>query len=318
VKSAWKDKKGTTGEINLILVNLLKDADLNAYPILVSTKENGRINISIADFDQFNKVMAYVTIGDKHYVLDATDKYTPANMIPLEVMYSEGLLISKYENYQWGWKPLWDDSHLFFNYSSIEATIDDKGIMKGEAQINSADYSRLERIPKLREGKEKFIEAYFKQGDNSLNVDNLKFENEDIDSLPLIQSCNFTCQTNSSGGFNYFSANLFSGLEKNPFVADTRFSDVFFGANQSYTIDANFSIPAGYSFDALPKNLRMRLPDTSIVFTRYVNATGNKLSVRIELEFKKPVYYAEDYDNFHEFYKKLFTTLNEQFVYKKD
>ena len=28
VKTAWKDKKGTVGEINLILVNLLKDAYL--------------------------------------------------------------------------------------------------------------------------------------------------------------------------------------------------------------------------------------------------------------------------------------------------
>src|SRR5207247_1115776 len=36
VKSAWKDKKGTSGEINLILVNLLKDAGLTAHPLLVS------------------------------------------------------------------------------------------------------------------------------------------------------------------------------------------------------------------------------------------------------------------------------------------
>ncbi len=39
VKSAWKDKKGTSGEINLILVNLLKDAGLKASPLLVSTPQ---------------------------------------------------------------------------------------------------------------------------------------------------------------------------------------------------------------------------------------------------------------------------------------
>ena len=44
----------------------------------------------------------------------------------------------------------------------------------------------------------------------------------------------------------------------------------------------------------------------------------NKLAVRIELEFKKPFYTAEEYDAFHEFYKKLFSLLNEQYVYKKD
>ncbi len=44
VKQAWADKKGNSGEINLILVNLLKDAGLKAYPLLVSTRKNGKVN----------------------------------------------------------------------------------------------------------------------------------------------------------------------------------------------------------------------------------------------------------------------------------
>lgn len=318
VKSAWKDKRGTTGEINLILVNLLKDADIDAYPILISTRDHGRINIAIADYDQFNKVMAYVKIGEHIYVLDATDKYTPVQLIPFEVLYSEGLVIEKYDSYQWGWKPLWDDTHLFENSIVIEAAIDDKSIMKGEVLINSFDYSRIDRITKLKADKEKFLKDYFTSEDNSLKIDSLTFENTDTDSLPLVQFCKFTQNINSSGGYNYFSLNLFSGMNKNPFIADTRFSDVFFGANQAYTIDASISIPPGYSFETLPKNMRMRLPDTSIVFSRVASIIDKQLSVRMELQFKRPVYYSDEYDMFHEFYKKLFTVLNEQFVFKKN
>jgi hypothetical protein len=71
VKAAWKDKKGTSGEINLILVNLLKDADLNAHPVLVSTHDNGVVNsFDAGTFDwpgyyQFDKVMAFVEIDNK-------------------------------------------------------------------------------------------------------------------------------------------------------------------------------------------------------------------------------------------------------------
>src|SRR5258705_7066286 len=78
VKAAWKDKKGTVGEINLILINLLKDAGLNAKPILVSTHDNGLVktadagNIYNLGFNKFNKVLAWVTIGNNIYVLDAT------------------------------------------------------------------------------------------------------------------------------------------------------------------------------------------------------------------------------------------------------
>jgi hypothetical protein len=101
VKAAWKDKKGTVGEINLILVNLLKDAGLDAHPVLVSTHDNGVVNTGDAGtyeypgFYQFDKVMAYVKIGDKTYVMDATEKETPVHLIPPDVLMTEGLVIEK-------------------------------------------------------------------------------------------------------------------------------------------------------------------------------------------------------------------------------
>ena len=317
VKSAWKDKKGTAGEINLILVNLLKDADLDAHPVLVSTRDNGKINTAVAGYDQFDKVMAYVQINGKDYVLDATDKYTPANLIPYGVVSSEGLVIEKINTYEWGWKTLWNKEQFFNNITIIEAAVDDKGVMKGSAAVTSQEYSRQSRIRKLKEGKEQFIEAWLNQNKQNIQIDSLGFENEATDSLPLIQHINFSQKINSSGDYNYFSANLFSGLDKNPFIADERFSDIFFGANQRYTVTGNFSIPDNYRFDELPKNLKMIMPDTSIVFSRIASAEDNILSVRITLEFKKPFYFYEDYSYFQEFYKKLFSLLNEQFVFKK-
>ena len=318
VKSAWKDKKGTTGEINLILVNLLKDADLTVHPVLVSTRENGRVNTGLPGINQFDKVMAYVAIDNHIYVLDATNKYTPANLIPYDVLYSEGLVIEKLSTSDWGWKTLWNEEKLFKNTAVIMADIDEKGLIKGEATISSSDYSRLERIPVLKKGKQKFIETYFTSKNSGFSVDSLRVENEDIDSLPLIQHVNFTSKTSSSGDYHYFSANLFSGLEKNPFIADNRFSDVFFGSNQKYTIIARFTIPAGYQFDELPKNTKMIMPDTSIIFSRIMQVTDNEISVRIQLDIKKPFYSVDEYPYFQEFYKKLFEMLNEQIVFKKN
>ncbi len=57
VKSAWKDKNGTSGEINLILINLLKDAGIKVLPMMVSTHANGRIATTFPDIYQFNKVV---------------------------------------------------------------------------------------------------------------------------------------------------------------------------------------------------------------------------------------------------------------------
>jgi Domain of Unknown Function with PDB structure (DUF3857) len=317
VKSAWRDKKGTAGEINLILVNLLKDADLNAHPVLVSTRDNGRVNTGIAGYDQFDKVMAYVTINENNYVLDATDKHTPANLIPYDVANTEGLVIEKIATNEWGWKTLWNPKNTFNNTTFLNVEIDDKGKMNGAARVTSSGYSRIIRLNKLKEGKEKFTEAWLNTNKDDIKIDSLAFTNESIDSLPLIQDIKFEKKISSSGDYNYFSANLFSGLDKNPFIAEQRFSDIFFGANQKYAITGNFFIPENYEFEALPKNIKMMLPDTSVIFIRAATITDNMLSVRIVLEFMQPVYSYQDYDYFREFYKKMFEMLNEQFVFKK-
>ena len=317
VKSAWKDKKGTAGEINLILVNLLKDADLLVHPVLVSTRNNGRVNTGLAGYDQFNKVMAYVEIGQEVYVLDATDMYTPAKLIPRDVLCSEGLVIEKLSTFEWGWRTLWKQEKLFQNFTILRADIDEQGLMKGDATVSSSEYSRLERMPVLKQGKAKLIETYFASKTAGISVDSIDLQNEATDSLPLSQHVNFSVKTSSSGDYHYFTPNLFSGLEKNPFIADDRFSDVFFGCNQKYSIVGTFNIPAGYKFDDLPKNIKMITPDTSIIFSRMMAVADTTISLRLQLEIKKPFFSTEDYPYFQEFYKKLFELINEQIVFKK-
>ena len=323
VKAAWKVKKGTTGEINLILINLLKDAGLNAKPILVSTHDNGLVNTADAGtawspgFYQFNKVLAWVAIGNNIYVLDGTDKETPANLIPLDVVATEGLVIEKLETFEWGWKSMWKDNLQYKNMVLLKAEINPDGKLTGEASISSYDYARISKISTARKGKKEFTEQFFSSNNPGITIDSVTLENIDTDSLPLLQIVHFKEQLNASGGYQYFSVNLFTGLEKNPFVADERISDVFFGILQSHTLIGSIFIPDGYEFDELPKNIKMIMPDTSIIVTRGAQVIDNMLSFRINLDFKKPYYSAEEYAGFKEFYKKLFDLLNEQFVIKK-
>ncbi|RYY55400.1 MAG: DUF3857 domain-containing protein [Chitinophagaceae bacterium] len=322
VKSAWKDKKGTTGEINLILINLLKDAGLNVHPVLVSTHANGIVNTSDAGtfgypgFYQFNKVLAYVELNNRVYVLDATDKSTPIHLIPSSILQTEGLVIEKLETNEWGWKFLSDD-HSSKNVIIIRGLIDAEGKMTGEASVSSFDYARLGKTAVAKTGKDKYLERFITASNPGIVVDEVSFENLESDSLPLVQNFKFNQALNSSGDYQYFSANILSGLEKNPFVADNRFSDVFFGTNQSYTIMGNFSLPEGYEFDALPKNVRMIMPDTSITISRMSQISQNIMMTKIQLEFRRPLYPAAQYPEMQAFYMQLQELLNEQFVVRK-
>jgi len=321
VKSAWKDKKGTSGEINLILVNLLKDAGLNVHPVLVSTHSNGIVNSTDAGtynspgFRQFNKVMAFVDLGDKEYVLDASQKDVPVHLVSPDILETDGLVIEKIETSEWGWKHLANNA-LSKNLVLVNGTIDGTGRMSGQATITSYDYARLARLPIARKGKDKFIETYV-SSNQGMAVDDIEFNNLDSDSLPLVQTVKFNQTLNNTGDYSYFSSNILSGLETNPFVADERHSDIFFGINQSYIIMGNFQLADGYEFDALPKNIKMIMPDTSIVLSRVAQISNGVLMTRIQVDFKRPFYQAGEYPDFQEFYKRLFELINEQFVVRK-
>jgi len=315
VKSAWKDKKGTSGEINLIMINLLKDAGLKACPILVSTRDHGIINTGLAGYDQFNKVMAYVRIKDKVYVLDATEKSTPSHLIPFDVMASEGLVIEKIDTYEWGWKQLWDRDHQKRNNVFLNAEIDSTGTMKAVATISSYDYEKIEKLELLNEGRKKFEENL--AGKLDIKIDSFSLEGADNDTLPLLQTVNFTTATAASGNYRYFSTNYFAGLNKNPFIDENRRTDIFFGASQEYKITGNVFLPEGYTMEGLPKNIKMITPDTSIIFRRHSAFNDGLLSVDISLELKKPYYSPDSYEELRAFYKKMTELLDEKYVYQK-
>jgi len=323
VKSAWKDKKGTVGEINLILVNLLKDAGLNAHPILVSTHDNGVVNAldpgtyESPGFMQFNKVMAYLVLNNVPYVLDATQKNTPVHLMPADVLLTQGLVIEKLETFEWGWKTLWREGAMSKTVVALNGVVGANGIIKGEASINSYDYARLDRIGTAKSGKDKFISKYVTDANAGLQVEDVEFINLDSDSLPLVQKMKFTQPLNTAGEYRYFSVNLLTGLEKNPFVADNRSADVFFGSKQKIEILGSFLIEDGYEFAAPPKNMKMIMPDTSIVVSRLSQVNDNLLQTRIQLEFKRPIYEVTEYPDLQDFYQRLFEVLNEQFVVRK-
>ena len=315
IKKAWEKKAGNSGEINLILINLLKDAGLDVYPLMVSTRKNGRVNTVEPSLHPFNTVLAYVEIGGAHYVLDGTDKITPYSIIPHDVAFTEGLLVRGKEDSRW--VTLDPDKKRYTVMVYVDGNLTTDGFLKGTATIRSYDYSRSDRLRLWKQGKEKFTETYFSKPYPSMKIDEVNLKNESVDSLPLEQTVKFNLPTSSSGDYSYFNTNLFMGLENNSFIAENRFADIDFGYNQNYSFVGRFNIPEGYEVEELPKNMKMIMPDTSISMLRMYDKNEKQVGIRVNLDFKRPVYSVDEYELFQEFYKLLYAALNEQIVLRR-
>ena len=95
IKSSLGQKKRHSGEINLLLVNLLNSAGIETYPVLAAERDYGKVDTTYPYLDRFNKVIAFAIADNKQYVLDATQENCPAGLTPYSLLNTTGFLVDK-------------------------------------------------------------------------------------------------------------------------------------------------------------------------------------------------------------------------------
>jgi hypothetical protein len=261
--------------------------------------------------------VVYVPVDTaKEYILDATGKYNLYNQTPEELLHSSGLYIDKATN-QYDMVSI-ENSDPVRQVVIIKADILPDSKVTGTADVTGFGYNKINSTQRYKtDGEKKYID-FIRDNDNNLKISSLKMNNMDVDTLPLTQSIAFSLDlAGSDGTYIYFNPNLFTNMRTNPFLSETRATDIDFGHLDRYELNAYYKIPAGYKTEALPGSMRMVMTDKSISFKRFIAEQDGYLTVRYVVDHSKAHYPKEDYAEIRQFYKQLFDMLNEQVVFKK-
>jgi transglutaminase-like putative cysteine protease len=311
VKDAWDKKNGNIADINFILIGLLRNAGIEAKPLLVSTKDNGTINTIYPFLNQFNAVMAYVKDGENIYVMNAADKFNAFNTIPYDVLYTNALVVDKDHGGLVGLNSI----NKYTNNIFFTCTADANGKITGEAEIKCSEYARNIRLDTYKKGELKKM-LQDNEGVN-ITVDSFKLKNENDETLPLEQKVNFSGSVQQSGGYYFLPISMFTGMGKNLFIDEERVMDIDFNYPKSYLVHGTYILPDEFEITDLPKNTKMIMPDTSIVLTRMIQNDNNVISFKFKIDFVGVGYNAEAYPYVKEFFKKMYAIIDERIVIKK-
>jgi len=314
IYKSWHEKTGNAADANLLLVALLNKAGLKASPILMSTRSNGLINSGYTSLNQFNVVMAFVNVDDESYVLDVTDKVSYFKLTPERVVNTRGFIV---EGVSGRFHDVIDNKHKYQVVVAIKGSIDANGVMTGEGTVNSINYAKRQRVIRHATDPDEFRKNYFITPNPSLTISTITVSNHNVDSLPLLQKVQFTTPLNNSGEYSYFTPNMFTEFTTNPFTDNIRRTDIDFGYQKEYAIYGQYTIPDGYVYETLPKNISVSMGNRSLQYSRTMDVKDNVLMSRITVDFKRPFYLISDYTVFQEFYKKMLAVLDEQVVIKK-
>ncbi len=312
LKKVFSSKKGTNSEINLLLINILKEVGIECYPLLCSKRSHGKVNVKTPFLDQFNLTAAFAIIENEPYILDATEKTNPYNLIPPDLLNTVGFLISKKKSNH---ILIFDEINSYTNHITLKGALNNNGLLKGEALIKSFNYAKSSRIKSFKMNKSNLTNIIL-SGNKDVTIDSLKVENINEDTTALLQTFDFSKNT-TNGDYSLLDLNWFTGIGKNPFLGEHRFSDVNLGSTYKYFINFDFEIDKSFIVENIPMNANSFMYDTSMSFVRKLKFENNHITGTVQIYYNKSFYQNREYPDLKAYYKTLYSLLTDKIVLKK-
>ncbi|MFL1897111.1 DUF3857 domain-containing protein [Aquimarina sp. 2-A2] len=315
VKRAFKENSGNVAEINLMLTSMLKEAGIDADPVIVSTGD--RIVSLFPTVSGFNYVITRVNLSGVILYLDATDKFGVPNILPNRVIQGTARVIKKNGlSQRLNLRPAKPSNFRV----SVQSRITDDGTMSGKVNVDFLDYNahtfRVENgINSENENNRRLRENYgFSKIDN--------YEISGVDDLSKGVRERFTFE-NVEGFVEkiddeiYFSPLLFLGAKENIFKLDKREYPVDYGYGVSDSFMVNIKIPANYSVIELPKPTGFKLPEGIGNFSYRIQENNGVIQLIVQSSINYSLIPAEYYAALKEFYNMMLEKQSEQVVLKK-
>ena len=310
-------KKGDTGDINLLLVAMLRDAGIVSYPVILSTRSNIELYTNFPVLSQFNYVIAFAQVDSNQLLLDATNKLRPLSLLSIEALNDFGLLIKEDDVQLVQIYPTKKDE----SYQVINAEIDSTGSMNGFMQITSNGYSAfiVRTILSLIEGEE-YINGVLNTGASQITPTSVIVNNKDEIEKNLIIRSDISSSNYAqvSEKVMYISPFIGAGeLEENPFKSDTRMYPVEFAYPVEHHYAITITIPEGYSFQECPSSISEILPDDAAGYIRNITVIGNKVTILTHFYINRLFFDPSEYSEIKNFFEKVAASEKEFLIIEK-
>jgi len=314
VKKAYKDKVGNTAEINLMLTAMLRFAELDANPVLLSTRDNG-----IALFPSrtaFNSVIAAVETPNGYILLDATEKYSEPNILPFRDLNWIGRLIRK------------DGTSTAVNLmpntmsrrvTNLNFSLNTDGSVEGKLKTHLTNHEALKfRKQNLDLIEDSYLEK-LENNNHNIEISDYTRENALESSKPIIESYSFK-DAKDIEVINekiYVSPMLFLASAENPFKQEVREYPVDFGYPMQDKYNINIVVPNGYVVESMPKPINIVIGENIGAFKYMIVNSESGIQIVISHDLNVSIVQADLYPFLKDFYKHITDKENEKIVLKK-
>jgi hypothetical protein len=309
-----KKRSGTVGDINLLLVAMLRKDGFEADPVVLCTRDHGFSLSTYPMLNRLNYVIARVWVDGKVVYLDAARAKLGFGQLDGECYNGPARIIS-----------LVDSGSVYFEADSLKekkATIvfvnaTEKGL-EGTWESTLGPQESYELREKVSKKGEK---AFFKDIQTRYGED-VSISEEGIDSLEKPEApvkVHYSFQFHQEGGEAklYISPFIGEGLHENPFKAlDRKYPvEMPYARDEMYVF--TMQVPEGYSVEELPKSAKAVLNGQDGSFEYLIDTQEGLIQLRCHLKLNKANFGPDDYSGLRNFFALAVKKEGETIVLKK-
>jgi hypothetical protein len=295
-------------EINLLLIMLMRDAEIKANPIVLSTVSRGLLTSYAPSLALLNYVIAGVESGGKFYLYDATSKFSSQNTIPPRALNYYGFLMTDKDAKQ---------LNIVYPYISettlaVDAKLNENGTFSGHFSDTDTNMFGMLANESYSDNKEDYQKQYKDQYKFPFkNIKSGTNENGDFSTAFDFDSDTFV---DAIGNKLVFNPLLFLYSKNHDFnQTEPRKAPLEFVSAYNRNKHVTITLPDGYVFENVPKSKKFRTDDNAISYLYNVTQQGNKLTIETTTSIDDSTFPKDYYPAFKQIFDNI-TKLEGQVV----
>jgi hypothetical protein len=316
LSDALEKQSGNSADINLALIQLLRKLDFKVTPVLLSTRDHGKLSWTFPSFWKLNYVVALVELDEKPLLLDATEKNAPYFLLPERCLNTIGM------TYSAGFNDVVSVESNRKGKQSVQykLTLEPSLQFRGSLNIIQSDYSALkfrndyDHYSGMQSYLDNFVRKY-----PGMKLEDYRIANIDSIYLPIEEEYKISLNNmvDAIDSVIYIYPMMLHRLSENPFKAEKRMYPVDYGFGKEENYLVSLTLPAEWELISWPKSVKKVLKDESAYFLYQITSIGNTIHLTYKTVLKKSVYPETEYPDLREFYNQIVTKHNEAILVKR-
>ena len=290
--------RGTSAEVNAVLLGLVRALGVDAHPVYLSTRQNGYLFEALPRMSVIDHLVVGVRVGEAVLLADATDPTSALGIVPERDLNGVGLLV---DGRQHAFVPL-QEGPSAQRQVSARLSLGDDGYLAGEVEVTLRDYAAY---------------ALTRGTDASGPV----IDVADVDVLDGFAVADATVERGPGYSWVYRARvrseepalRLGDGLlgfrpltdqewARSPFAAEARAFPVEFPTQLAQTRTIRIELPEGYAARELPESVSVKSADKTISYRYVAQASPGAIDLTTALVVKRTYHTPEDYAGLRELF----------------